>query len=64
MVACGILTIVFVASSISDRIGNPLAAIPIAGPVLVITLSLYFLTVEMRILGLIYHANRDKLEWF
>ena len=64
MVACGILAIVLVASSIADRIGNPLVAIPIVGPVLVISLSLYFLTVEMRILGLIYHANRVKLEWF
>ena len=64
MVACGILGIVFVASSMADRIGNPLAAIPIVGPVLLITLSLYFLTVEMRILGLIYLANREKLKWF
>ena len=28
------------------------------------TITLYFLAVEMRILGLIHHVNRDKLGWF
>ena len=26
--------------------------------------SLYGLTVEMRILGLLYYANKEKLAWF
>jgi len=27
-------------------------------------MALYFLAVEMRILGLMYHANRDRIGWF
>ncbi len=38
--------------------------IPFIGPVVDGLLSLYFLVVEMRILGLIYYANEERLGWF
>lgn len=36
----------------------------LVGPVVDGLLSLYFLIVEMRILGLIYYANEERLGWF
>ena len=38
--------------------------VPLLGPVVDGLLSLYFLIVEMRILGLIYYANEERLGWF
>ena len=38
--------------------------IPYAGPVVGTFFLLYFLMVEMRILGLTFQANREKIGWF
>ena len=39
-------------------------AVPLAGAAVFGFVSFYLLTVEMRVLGLLYHANRRKLDWF
>jgi len=39
-------------------------AIPFVGAIIGSFLSLYFLIIEARILGLIYNSNRIKLNWF
>jgi len=39
-------------------------ALPVVGSLIDGFFALYFLTVEMRILGLTYFANEEKLGWF
>ena len=41
-----------------------LAQIPIIGTVVKTIFSLYMMMVAMRILGLIYHTNAQKIGWF
>ncbi len=41
-----------------------LIPVPFVPNLIVGFLSLYFLTVQMRVLGLMYHANREHLGWF
>jgi hypothetical protein len=41
-----------------------LTGIPLLPTVLSIPFSLYGLTVSMRILGLLYYTNKEKLAWF
>ena len=60
MLACGILGGVMVLNIIA----NPLTQIPFVGGIMAALLSFYFLVVEMRILGLTYYNNKDRLEWF
>lgn len=38
--------------------------IPIVIPLLISFASLFFITVLMRLLGLLYYTNRDRLQWF
>ena len=37
--------------------------IPYAGVIFSTGIALYFLMVDMRVLGLIFHANRERLGW-
>jgi hypothetical protein len=60
LIACTIFALTYILSFI----GNPLDFLPFLGPLLSVVLSLYFLMVEMRILGIIYHANQERLGWF
>lgn len=45
-------------------LGPLLARVPFAGVVLQSAVSLYCLMVQMRLIGLVYWANRDRLGWF
>ena len=38
--------------------------VPFVGPAIQIFLTLYFMLVEMRLLGLFYNANEDNLNWY
>jgi len=38
--------------------------IPLLPALVASFLSLYWLTVEMRIIGLLYYTNKEKLGWF
>jgi hypothetical protein len=56
---------VFFMAAALKAAGEALASqIPYAGPVVGTFLLLYFLMVEMRILGLTFQANRVKIGWF
>ena len=37
--------------------------IPFLGPMLDTAITLYFMMVEMRLLGILYNANLEKLNW-
>ncbi len=38
--------------------------VPLLGSVIQIFLSLYFMLIEMRMLGLFYNANAEDLDWY
>jgi len=60
LIACLIFLVLFFMKGVFHF----LVAIPILGPFLDNFIMLYLLTVEMRILGLIYYSNKEKLAWF
>jgi hypothetical protein len=58
--ACGLFFIVFFINySLRDRTME----IPVVGIVLQMLVSMYLMLVAMRILGLVYRANAEKLAW-
>ena len=57
----GLLVLVSLRFALGGAIGE---AVPLLGPVLEIAFGLYALMVETRLLGLLYHANRLRLNWF
>jgi hypothetical protein len=63
-----LLVLVLFAVIFAVRIGGALAArfiyVPVLSELVVSFVGLYFLTVQMRLLGLMYYARRDKLGWF
>jgi predicted Zn finger-like uncharacterized protein len=58
-IACGGLLLIFVIKAIFHWINF----IPIVGTLLGNLIMLYLLTVEMRLLGLLYYSNREKFGW-
>jgi hypothetical protein len=63
LTACGIFLVV-IAVTHGLRMLLEYTGIPIVPTVLSTFVSLYGLTVEMRLLGLLYHTNKAKLAWF
>lgn len=61
-IAVVVLFIVILFSSIAERI--LVLPIPVIGSTTNKFLSFYFLILEMRILGLLYNANKNRLSWF
>jgi predicted Zn finger-like uncharacterized protein len=61
LAACAILALIALLANFSQLL---VSIIPLAGLVLKNLLGLYFLVVEAHVLGLIYHANQEKLGWF
>jgi predicted Zn finger-like uncharacterized protein len=61
LVACIFLALLAVLENFSQLL---VSIIPLLGMALKNLIALYFLIVEARILGLIYHANQEKLGWF
>jgi hypothetical protein len=61
LAACVILALISLLANFSQLL---VSIIPLAGLVLKNLLGLYFLIVEAHVLGLIYHANQEKLGWF
>jgi hypothetical protein len=61
LAACGVLLV-----AVGARMGfaYAFASMPILGAVVNGLVAFYLLTVEMRVLGLLYHANSEKLDWF
>lgn len=61
LAACVVLALMVV---LRGFVGDMLGRVVILGSLLNVFFSLYFSAVEMRILGIIYHANRHRLGWF
>lgn len=58
-IACGGLLLIFVVKAVFAWV----SFIPVVGTLLGNLVMLYLLTVEMRLLGLLYYSNRGKLNW-
>jgi len=63
LTACGIFLVV-IAVTHGIRLLLEMTGIPILPTVLSTFVSLYGLTVEMRLLGLLYYTNKSRLAWF
>lgn len=50
--------------TISNLLTGALGESGLVGALVATPISLYFLTVEARILGLLYHANQRRLSWY
>ena len=61
MVACLIL---FFILGVRIIFTAALAAVPVLGGIMESILGFYLMILEMRILGLIYYAYQDRLDWF
>ena len=61
LAACAILALIVLLAHFSKLL---VSIIPLAGLVLKNLIGLYLLVVEAHVLGLIYHANQEKLGWF
>ena len=48
----------------SERLLRAVLPVPVVPGLLVGFLALYFLAVEMRVLGLLYFTNRNRIAWF
>lgn len=62
LVACAGLALLVTLSIVTQM--ALIDALPWIGGLVGGLASLYFLVVEMRIIGLLYHLNEDKLDWF
>ncbi|HVY72240.1 MAG TPA: FHA domain-containing protein [Verrucomicrobiae bacterium] len=62
--ACVAFFLAYGASGLSERILEKIIPIPLLPTVITGFASLYFMTLEMRILGLLYFTNRKRLGWF
>ena len=58
--ACVLFFLIFI---VNNWLGPALSGFPIVGTVVQLFFSLYMTTVAMRVLGLIYRANAEKLDW-
>ncbi len=62
VIACALLAVILAVEVLMKKV---LAlSFPLLGDLLRTFLLLYFLTIEARILGLIYYENRERLSWF
>jgi len=62
--ACVVLFVVVVLRFFSEKALHTVIPVPVVPTVLAAFLALYFLAVEMRILGLMYYSNRNRFGWF
>ncbi|MDB6064416.1 MAG: domain containing protein [Pedosphaera sp.] len=63
LVACVLFAVVIMVRMAGGIIAN-LIPIPVVPTVISSFLGLYFLTVQCRVLGLLYFSNKQKLGWF
>lgn len=60
-IATALLALAVVVSSAASAAA---AAVPFAGAIVKTFSGLYFIMVEMRLIGVLYHTNRERLNWF
>ncbi|MBI2949818.1 MAG: FHA domain-containing protein [Verrucomicrobia bacterium] len=63
LVACLALLVVVAIAAFFERVMG-MIHLPLLPTIVASFLSLYWLTVEMRIIGLLYYTNKEKLGWF
>lgn len=61
-IAFFILLFVILINTVAEKI--LVSPVPLVGSIIESFLSFYFLIIEMRILGLVYYTNRERLNWF
>ena len=59
-----VVTGVIFAVKVAETFLEDLIPVPVAPDLIIAGIGLYFLTVQGRMLGLMYYARRDKLGWF
>lgn len=60
-----VVAVLMVSAGLSSGVKSVLVTtIPIAGSVLAWLASMYFATVQFRLLGLLYYRHQDELDWF
>ena len=64
LVACCVLIAVFIVQVVAHVVLGRIIPMPVLPALLNGFVSLYFLTAEMRLLGVMYHTNKEKLNWF
>jgi hypothetical protein len=64
LVACCVLIAVFIVQIVTNVVLDQIIPIPVLPALLNGFVTLYFLTVEMRLLGVMYFTNKEKLNWF
>lgn len=62
LLACVILAVAVVFGSIAPALSERF--VPWVGGLVSWCLALYFLFVQMRVLGVLYHCRADRLNWF
>jgi hypothetical protein len=63
VIACLLLGMLVIAELVGETVLEMLLPIPLVTSLAIQFVSLYLLTVEMRLLGLLYYTNRDRLRW-
>ena len=64
LVVCALFFTIVAVRYVSERLLAIHVGLPILPTVIASFLSLYFLTVEMRMLGTMYYLNRRRLRWY
>jgi hypothetical protein len=64
LVACLMFFAVVAIRHVGERVLEAIIRIPVLPQLLIGFLALYCLTVEMRILGLLYYTNRKRFGWY
>ena len=64
LVVCCVLGAALITQTICAALLEHFIPVPILPALLSGFVFLYFLTAEMRLLGVMYHANKDRLDWF
>ena len=64
LVAAVMFFVLVAVRHLSERLLRDVLPVPVVPALLVGFMALYFLAVEMRVLGLLYFTNRDRIAWF
>jgi len=59
-----VLAVILLARWLLHRLLEKFLPVPLLPTIITSLIGLYLLVVEMRILGLLYRSNKDKLGWF
>jgi hypothetical protein len=64
VLACAVFFALVLVRFLSETLLNAVLPIPVLPTLITSFMALYFLAVEVRLLGLLYYTNRKRLGWF